>query len=112
MNNRAQILISAVDQTKTAFDWIKRVNGVLANLGVGVSLAGMTALVKSSIDAADELSKMSQRVGVKSRELINLLAKKIGPFLLPLLQGFDRCSVPEGRLGQLVVVQAHVTLQG
>ena len=46
-SNRAQILISAVDQTKSAFDSIKRgwagltdtaksVNGVLANLGVGV----------------------------------------------------------------------------
>jgi len=46
-SNRAQILISAVDQTRTAFDSIKRglggltdtaksVNGVLANLGVAV----------------------------------------------------------------------------
>ena len=54
-SNRAQILISAVDQTKTAFDSIKRglggltdtaksVNGVLANLGVGVSLAGIGAM--------------------------------------------------------------------
>jgi hypothetical protein len=51
-------------------------------------------------------------VDVKSCELINLLAKKVGTFLLPLLQGFDRCSVPEGRLGQLVVLQARVTLQG
>jgi hypothetical protein len=58
-SNRAQILISAVDQTKTAFDSIKRglggltdtaksVNGVLANLGVAVSVAGLTAMVKSA----------------------------------------------------------------
>jgi hypothetical protein len=91
MNNRAQILISAVDQTKTAFDSIKRglggladtakrVNGVLANLGVGVSLAGMAALVKSSIDAADELSKMSQRVGisVETLSLWNPAAQQAG----------------------------------
>jgi hypothetical protein len=91
MNNRAQILISAVDQTKTAFDSIKRglggltdtaksVNGVLANLGVGVSLAGMAALVKSSIDAGDELSKMSQRVGisVETLSLWNPAAQQAG----------------------------------
>ena len=79
-SNRAQILISAVDQTKTAFDSIKRglggltdtaksVNGVLANLGVGVSLAGLTAMVKSAIDTGDALDEMSQRVGVSVETL-------------------------------------------
>lgn len=79
-SNRAQILISAVDQTKTAFDSIKRglggltdtaksVNGVLANLGVAVSVAGMTAMVKSAIDTGDALDEMSQRVGVSVETL-------------------------------------------
>lgn len=79
-SNRAQILISAVDQTKTAFDSIKRglggltdtaksVNGVLANLGVGVSVAGLTAMVKSAIDTGDALDEMSQRVGVSVETL-------------------------------------------
>ncbi|HBO3862322.1 hypothetical protein [Pseudomonas aeruginosa] len=79
-NNRAQILISAVDQTKTAFDSIKRglggltdtarsVNGLLANIGVGVSLAGLTAMVKSAIDTGDALDEMSQRVGVSVETL-------------------------------------------
>ena len=79
-NNRAQILISAVDQTKTAFDSIKRglggltdtakgVNGVLANLGVAVSVAGLTAMVKSAIDTGDALDEMSQRVGVSVETL-------------------------------------------
>lgn len=79
-SNRAQILISAVDQTKTAFDSIKRglggltdtaksVNGVLANLGVGVSLAGMGAMIKSSIDSADALDEMSQRTGIAVESL-------------------------------------------
>jgi len=40
---------------------------------------------------------------IKSRELINLLAPKIGSFPLPLIQGFDRRSAPEGRVAQLVV---------
>lgn len=79
-SNRAQILISAVDQTKTAFDSIKRglggltdtarsVNGLLANLGVGVSLAALTALVKSAIDTGDALDEMSQRVGISVETL-------------------------------------------
>jgi lambda family phage tail tape measure protein len=79
-NNRAQILISAVDQTKAAFDSIKRglsgltdtaksVNGVLANLGVAVSVAGLTAMVKSAIDTGDALDEMSQRVGVSVETL-------------------------------------------
>jgi len=79
-SNRAQILISAVDQTKTAFDSIKRglggltdtaksVNGVLANLGVGVSLAGIGAMIKSSIDSADALDEMAQRTGIAVESL-------------------------------------------
>ena len=79
-SNRAQILISAVDQTKTAFDsisgvWVaspdtaKSVNGVLANLGVAVSVAGLTAMVKSAIDTGDALDEMSQRVGVSVETL-------------------------------------------
>ncbi|WP_374338595.1 hypothetical protein [Leeia sp.] len=79
-SNRAQILISAVDQTKTAFDSIKRglggltdtarsVNGLLANLGVGVSLAGLAAMVKSAIDTGDALDEMSQRVGISVETL-------------------------------------------
>lgn len=36
-NNRAQILISAVDQTKTAFDSIKRGLGGLTDTAKGVT---------------------------------------------------------------------------
>ncbi|APZ43129.1 phage tail protein [Acidihalobacter ferrooxydans] len=83
-SNRAQILISAVDQTKTAFDSIKRglggltdtaksVNGVLANLGVAVSVAGLTAMVKSAIDTGDALNKLSQRVGITVESLSTLI---------------------------------------
>lgn len=79
-SNRAQILISAVDQTKTAFDSIKRglggltdtaksVNGVLANLGVAVSVAGLTAMVKSAIDTGDALDEMAQRTGIAVESL-------------------------------------------
>ena len=79
-NNRAQILISAVDQTRSAFDSIKRglggladtakgVNGVLANLGVAVSVGALSAMVKSAINTGDALDEMSQRVGVSVETL-------------------------------------------
>jgi hypothetical protein len=90
-NNRAQILITAVNQTQAAFNAVKgglsglasaaqSVNGVLGNLGLAVTAAGMVALVKSSIEAGDELSKMSQRVGisVETLSLWNPLAKQAG----------------------------------
>ena len=90
-NNRAQILITAVNQTQAAFNAVKgglsglasaaqSVNGVLGNLGLAVTAAGMVALVKSSIDAGDELSKMSQRVGISvaTLSLWNPLAKQAG----------------------------------
>jgi hypothetical protein len=83
-SNRAQILISAVDQTKTAFDSIKRglggltdaarsVNGVLAGLGVALSAAGLGAMVKSALDSADALNKLSQRVGITVESLSTLV---------------------------------------
>lgn len=83
-NNRAQLLITAVDQTRGAFDSIKRnlgglgdaarsLNGLLANLGVAVSAAGLGAMVKSSLESADALSKLSQRVGITVESLSTLI---------------------------------------
>ena len=90
-SNRAQILISAVDQTKTAFDSIKRglggltdtaksVNGVLANLGVGVSLAGIGAMIKSSIDSADALDEMVDHPGAIAFATLRPVARRGGLF--------------------------------
>jgi hypothetical protein len=83
-NNRAQILISAVDQTRGAFDSIKRnlgdlgnaarsLKGVLGTLGVALSAAGLGAMVKSALDSADALSKLSQRVGITVESLSLLM---------------------------------------
>jgi len=83
-NNRAQILISAVDQTRGAFDSIKRnlgdlgaaaqsLKGVLGTLGVALSVAGLGAMVKSALDSADALSKLSQRVGITVESLSLLM---------------------------------------
>lgn len=83
-NNRAQILISAVDQTQGAFDSIKRnlgdlgnaarsLKGLLGTLGVALSAAGLSAMVKSALDSADALSKLSQRVGITVESLSLLM---------------------------------------
>lgn len=83
-NNRAQLLITAVDQTRGAFDSIKRnlgdlgnaarsINGLLGTLGLAVSAAGLGAMVKASLDSADSLSKLSQRVGITVESLSTLI---------------------------------------
>ena len=83
-NNRAQLLITAVDQTRGAFDSIKRnlgdlgnaarsINGLLGTLALAVSAAGLGAMVKASLDSADSLSKLSQRVGITVESLSTLI---------------------------------------
>lgn len=42
----------------------KGVNGTLASLGVGISAAGLVAIVKNAIDAADHLNDLSKKTGV------------------------------------------------
>ena len=84
VSNRAQLLITAVDETRGAFDSIKRnlgdlgnvarsLGGLLSGLGVAVSAAGLAAMVKSSLESADSLSKLSQRVGITVESLSTLI---------------------------------------
>lgn len=85
MADRAQILITAVDQTRTAFASVKasleglsrsaqKVNGMLASLGVAASSLSLGAVVKALIDSADAAAKLSQRVGI-AVEQVSLLSK-------------------------------------
>jgi lambda family phage tail tape measure protein len=82
--NNVKLLITAVDQTRTAIDSVKRrlsglaevasrVNSAIAGIGVAVAAASISKFVKSSIDAADALYKMSQRVGVSVEKLSLLI---------------------------------------
>lgn len=82
-SDRAQILITAVDQTRTALDSIRnnlgrlgdetrRVQGLLAGLGVSLTLGAFAALVKGAIDSADELNKLSQKIGISIEALSTL----------------------------------------
>ena len=68
-SDRAQILITAIDQTKAALASVKgnleglstaasKVNGVLAGLGAALSLGALVAAGKAALDTDDNLSKL------------------------------------------------------
>ena len=96
--DRAQLLITAVDQTRSAFDSIRgnlaklgdesnRVKGMLAGLGVSLSVAGFAAMIKSAIDAADHLNKLSQKIGISVEALSTLrFAAQLSDVSLETLQ--------------------------
>lgn len=96
--DRAQLLITAVDQTRSAFDSIRgnlaklgdessRVKGLLAGLGVSLSVAGFAAMIKNAIDAADHLNKLSQKIGISVEALSTLrFAAQLSDVSLETLQ--------------------------
>jgi len=87
--DRAQLLITAVDQTRSAFDSIR---GNLAKLGdesnrVKGLLAGFATMIKSAIDAADQLNKLSQKIGISVEALSTLrFAAQLSDVSLETLQ--------------------------
>ena len=96
--DRAQLLITAVDQTRSAFDSIRgnlaklgdesnRVKGLLAGLGMSLSVAGFAAMIKSAIDSADHLNKLSQKIGISVEALSTLrFAAQLSDVSLETLQ--------------------------
>jgi lambda family phage tail tape measure protein len=75
--------LTARDETKAAFDSVRRgikdmegsankLRNVFAGLGVTLSAGAFVAVVKNSIDAADALNKLSQKVGVSVEGLSKL----------------------------------------
>jgi lambda family phage tail tape measure protein len=96
--DRAQLLITAIDQTRSAFDSIRgnlaklgdesnRVKGLLAGLGVSLSVAGFATMIKSAIDAADHLNKLSQKIGISVEALSTLrFAAQLSDVSLETLQ--------------------------
>lgn len=46
--------------------------GMLASLGAGISIAGLVAFVRNAVDAADEMSKLSQRTGIAVKDIAGL----------------------------------------
>lgn len=92
------MLITAVDQTRSAFDSIRgnlaklgdessRVKGLLAGLGMSLSVAGFAAMIKSAIDSADQLNKLSQKIGISVEALSTLrFAAQLSDVSLETLQ--------------------------
>lgn len=78
---------TAASQITSAF---LGVNGALAGLGAGLSIAGLTAFVKSSIDAADALNDIAKRTGVAATTIggIGFAAKQAGGDLEGAAQAF------------------------
>ncbi|MEO8153561.1 MAG: hypothetical protein ABI605_10865 [Rhizobacter sp.] len=83
MANKAEITISAVDQTKKAFSSAKKglgeldegTKGLAARFGtIGIAIAAVTEGVnfKNIIDGADQLSKLSQKTGIAVENLAAL----------------------------------------
>ncbi|SFL93361.1 hypothetical protein [Nitrosomonas communis] len=97
-NDRAQILITAVDQTKSAFDSIRgnlrrlgdessHLQTLLAGLGVTLSAGGFVAFVKDAINSADQLNKLSQKIGISVEALSTLrFAAELSDVSLETLQ--------------------------
>jgi hypothetical protein len=79
----ARLTLTAVDQTRAAFDSVKRnlsdvertasaLGSVLAGIGAGLSAGALVGFARQAIDAADNLGKLSQRVGVAVESLAEL----------------------------------------
>ena len=101
-----KIVLSADDKTGAAFSSAaaglgnlgskaQSINAILASVGVGVSIGGIIGMVKSSIDAADALQDLSQKVGIGVQSLAQyeLAAKQSGASLETIAKGVKGLSV-------------------
>lgn len=79
-DTESRIRITAVNATQRAFGEIQRsmrdvegsassLRNAMLGLGTGLSLAGLVSFAKSGIDAADNLNKLAQKVGVSVESL-------------------------------------------
>lgn len=80
---KTKIVITADDRTRSGLDSAQRrlrsvgaeaakLSSILAGLGVGVSLGGLAAMVKSTADTADQMGKLAQQTGVAIEDLSRL----------------------------------------
>src|SRR4051812_40888053 len=67
----------AAGRIQSAFSGVK---GVLATLGVGVSVAGFASLIKGAIDAQDHINDLSKTTGISVERLsgLSLAARQSG----------------------------------
>lgn len=104
-SDRAQILITAIDQTRQAFASAKsnleslsaateKLNGLFGLFGAAATLSGFIAIGKHAIEAADGLNDMAQRTGVSVEALSTLrrVAEMSGTSLEGLEKGIKGLS--------------------
>jgi hypothetical protein len=104
-SDRAQILITAVDQTRAALASVKgnleglsaaasKVSGVLASLGVALSVGALVAAGRAALNTADDLAKLAQKTGlsVESLSLLKPIAEQAGVSLEGLAKGMQRLA--------------------
>jgi len=104
-SDRAQILITAIDQTKSALASVKsnleglssaasKVNGVLAGLGAALSFGALVAAGKAALETADNLAKLSQKTGlsVESLSLLKPIAEQSGISMEGLAKGLQKLA--------------------
>ena len=101
--NSTRVIISAEDRTAAAFASATRglqgmerhaqaVQTALAGIGVTFSAAAAVAFVKGTIDAADGLNDLSQRLGIARHELAGwTLAAKLGDTTIEALGKGIKC---------------------
>ena len=102
-DNSTRIVITAEDKTRQAFESVRAgLDGVgrsastiaatvagMAGLGGILSGAGIAAMVKQSIDAADAMNDLSQRIGIAVQDLAKyeLAAKQSGTSMEAIARG-------------------------
>jgi hypothetical protein len=104
-SDRAQILITAIDQTRQAFGSVKSglenltsaaksVNGLLASMGAALSVGALVAAGKHALDTADNLAKLSQKTGlsVESLSVLRPIAEQAGTSLEGLAKGLQKLA--------------------
>ena len=104
-SDRAQILITAIDQTKQAFASVKSglenitsaaksVSGVLGALGAALSVGALVAAGKEALETADTLAKLAQKTGlsVESLSLLRPIAEQAGTSLEGLATGLKKLA--------------------
>lgn len=73
---KQEFIITAKDQSKQAFDSVAKsvggINNLLAGIGVGISLGGLAAAVKSAANFSDEMGKVAQKVGITTESISGL----------------------------------------
>lgn len=96
MQQAKTIVSGAMDKIGAA---VGRTKSILAGLGLGISVAGFTALIKGSIDAMDHLNDLSKTTDIAVEKLagLSLAAKQTGSDLDSTAQSINKLSQNIGK---------------